>query len=135
MQLTGYTFIHVDSVNADPNGTGLAGKVDLYVKECLIVTPCKDIDFDANDCENLLEDIQLKNEKTLTLGIVYRYPKSNLIEFHEKFHQSLYHLNRLRKTFYICGDFKIDLLQTCSMIRINLYTIILTCCIVKVVSL
>ena len=39
VQLTGYTFMHVDSANADSNGTGLAGGVGLYVKECLIVTP------------------------------------------------------------------------------------------------
>ena len=73
--------MHVDSVNADSNGTGFAG---LYVKECLIVTLCKDIDLDTNDCENLWVDTQLKNEKTLTLGIVYRHPKSNLVEFQNK---------------------------------------------------
>ena len=64
VQLTGYTFMHFDSVNADSNGTGLAGGVGLYVKECLIVAPCKDIDLDTNDCENLWVDTQLKNEKT-----------------------------------------------------------------------
>ena len=103
--------MHVDSVNADSNGTGLAGGVGLYVKECLIVTPCKDIDLNTNNCENLWVDIQLKNEKTLTLGIVYRHPKSNLVEFQEKLHQSVYHLHKLKKTFYICGDFNIDLMQ------------------------
>ena len=81
VQLTGYTFTHADSVNAGSNGTGLAGGVGLYVKECLIVTPCKDIDLDAINCENLWVNIPLKNEKTLTLGIVYRHPKSNLVEF------------------------------------------------------
>ena len=111
VQIRGYAFMHVDSVNADSNGTGLAGGVGLCVKECLIVTPCKDTDLETNDCENLWVDIQLKSEKTLILGIVYRHPKSNLVEFQEKTDRSVYHLHKLKKTFYICGDFNIDLMQ------------------------
>ena len=99
VQLTGYNFMHVDSVNADSNGTGLAGGVGLYEKECLIVTPCKDIDLDTNDCENLWVNIQLKTEKTLTLGIVYRHPKSNVVKYQAKLHQSVYHLHKLKKHF------------------------------------
>ena len=38
------------------DGTRLAGKAGLYVEKRLIVTPCKDIDLDANDCDNFWVD-------------------------------------------------------------------------------
>ena len=52
--------MHVNFVNADSNGTGLEGGVGLCVKECLIVTPCKDIDLNTNGCENLWVDNSAK---------------------------------------------------------------------------
>ena len=77
--------------------------------------------FSKSEC--LWLDISQNNFKTeLTLGAVYRHPdQTKIIEFVEKFSNSLSDLSHKKKVYYILGDFNINLHRDNRVNSANLY--------------
>ena len=59
---------------------------------------------------------------TKVFSVLYRHPKSNLVQFLESLENSLTILNKQKLTYYISGDTNIDLLQNETNNNIKNYT-------------
>ena len=71
----------------------------------------QDLEFDANESENLFVEIKLTSKKVVVIGVLYRHPASNFSKFQEQLLQTLDKLGQNKQDFVLCGDFNIDLLK------------------------
>ena len=55
--------------------------------------------------------IELEHRKKFVIGVIYRHPKQSLNRFHLSFEKVLELLSCKNVTYYIGGDFNINLLQ------------------------
>ena len=66
--------------------------------------------------------MKLKKNKNYIVGVLYRHPKQNLIQFLHTFETVMEKLNSSKETYYISGDFNIDLIQNEKNNSIKNYT-------------
>ena len=71
---------------------------------------CHEFNLNIPDCEDIWVQIELEHGKCL-IGVIYRHPKQNLNRFHLSFEKVLELLSCKNVTYYIGGDFNINLLQ------------------------
>ena len=67
--------------------------------------------FKSCDSKNIFIEINLTNQKSVILGVVYRHSSSYVTDFQDQFTHTLNRLTCCKHEFVIGGDFKIDLLR------------------------
>ena len=103
VNLQGYKFIHVDTHKN-------AGGVGLYMKNCIDFIILNKLQIKNCDFEILWIEIKLKNKK-YAVGVIYRHPDPNFKTFSEKLFGILHELNDKKYTYFVCGDFNINLMH------------------------
>ena len=119
--LPGYNFFHTDAVTASPNGTGLAGGISMYIKASMNATVRDQFRLELPGCEDLSIELPLKNGKQCYISVIYKHPKTNILDFQNHLSKSIEKLNKTNRKFYICGDMNIDFLQVQSNPMIKQY--------------
>ena len=88
------------------------GGVALYVDNDL---KCKQVEPMSIATDDLMEcitvEIEMEKQRNIVISCVYRAPGSNMDTFKETLEEIMDRLNE-RKTYIVCGDFNIDLLNT-----------------------
>ena len=103
VNVQGYKFIHVDThMNA--------GGVGLYVNNCIDFIILNRLQIKNCSCETSWIEIKLKN-KTYAVGVIYRHPDPNFKTFSEELFSILHELNDKKYTYFVCGDFNINLMH------------------------
>lgn len=102
--IEGYTFVHVDRPSGRGGGVGLFIRKDLNYKLVQFSEQCEGV-----DC--LCIEIDCKTSKNIVVAIIYRQPKSNVIQF-SSFFDKLMNYNEIKnKRAYLMGDLNIDLMK------------------------
>ena len=70
-----------------------------------------ELKIDCCNVESLWIELNLAKNKQCILGVIYRHPKQNLNDFIQEISKCLENLNKRNKTYYICGDIKVDFLS------------------------
>ena len=112
-------FFHTDALTASPNGTGLAGGVGMYIKASINAAVRDQFRLELSGCEDLWIELPLKNGKQYYISVIYKHPKTNILDYQTHLTKSIKQLNKTNRKFYICGDMNIDFLkvQSNSMIK------------------
>ena len=100
--LNGYNFIQ-------NNSSTRAGGVGMFIKNHINYTVTDEYNLNYFGYEEMWIKINM-NHSTKVFSVLYRHPKSNLVQFSESLENSLTILKQ-KLTYYISGDTKIDLLQ------------------------
>ena len=93
------------------NSSTSAGGVAFYVLNNLKFNKREDLEFNSDNSENLLIEVNLTKSKVFIIGVIYRHPTSSLTKFQEQFLLTLNKLANDKLDFVICGDYNIDLLK------------------------
>ena len=101
--LNGYNFIQ-------NNSSTKAGGVGMFIKNHINYTVTDEYNLNYFGCEEMWIKINM-NHSTKVFSVLYRHPKSNLVQFSESLENSLTILNKQKLTYYISGDTNINLLQ------------------------
>ena len=109
--IDGYQFINVNAKNAAAGGMGHAGGVGLYLKNSITYSEIKTLGNNLPNAESLWVELNLAKNKQIILGVIYRHPRQNIDGFVREVSNCLDKLNKLKKTYYICGDINIDFLN------------------------
>ena len=117
--LYGYKYAHVDT---DKNARG----VGLYVKEHIEFLVLNNVNIENEDCENLWVELKL-NQKKYAIGVIYRHPTPNFEAFSERLFSVITDFNNTNYTYYICGDFNINLVIYPSEKNVSDYVDIYIC--------
>ena len=80
-----------------------------------------DLEFKTDDTEKIFVEVKSNKRKKIVIGLVYRHPTSNFIEFQDKFTSILNQLNQTKQEYVICGDFNIDQIKLEKNSKINKY--------------
>ena len=104
---------HIPNYNfVSSNSSTNAGGVAFYFLNTLQYnTRRQDLEFKSCDSEYVFNEINLTNQKSVILGVIYRHPSSNVTGFQDQCTQTLNKLNCCKHEFIISGDFNIDLLK------------------------
>jgi len=73
------------------------------------------------EAESLWLEVVLNGKKTVT-SVIYRHPAPRYDSFTKELENILHNLNDNKLTYYICGDFNINLLQRESSQQVKNYT-------------
>ena len=103
--LNGYDLIVNNRLNR------IGGGVSLYVPHCLEYTVCDDLNVMNNYIESLFIEISIPQNKNIIIGIIYRPPNSNVIEFINYITNLMNNPLLVNKSSFIMGDFNINLLK------------------------
>ena len=107
IDINGYTFLHHDT-------TTKAGGVAFYIKKTLDFQLINNVSIGINSVEDLWIEIHTKS-KPILIGVIYRHPinlKPELESFSTQSFNILTEFNSKNKSFYVLGDFNINLMQT-----------------------
>ena len=103
MFLPGYTFIQQNSKTN-------AGRVGMFVKNFLNFEVTHSYDLNLDGCEEIWVNVKIsKGEKMF--GTIYRHQGHNIAQFQTLLETTLKALNKDKRTYYMCGDININLLQ------------------------
>ena len=119
--LPGYNFFHTDALTASPNGTGLAKRVGIYIKASINATVRDQFRLELPGCEDLWIELPLKNGKQCYISVIYKHPKTNILDFQTHLSKRIEQLNKTNRKFYICGEMNIDFLKVQSNSIIKQY--------------
>ena len=89
------------------------GGVLLFVSNkysCVNIVENMTLDID-NCLEIITVELELYNNKKVSIGCLYRAPNSNIETFNLELYKYMYLKLVGNKTFYICGDYNLDLLK------------------------
>ena len=110
---------------------GDKGGVTLYISKNHKCKRRKDLDsiiYKTNELESVFIELIRNNKKNIILGCIYRHPKMEIAEFNEYFINPLMSkLSKENKTFFLLGDFNIDLLKIDIENNITNFFDMLTC--------
>jgi len=70
-----------------------------------------DLNLDDDDAEDLWVELFSPFKESIIVGIIYFHPNNNVNEFRKNLENAIISLNNQRQTFYIIGDFNINLLS------------------------
>ena len=87
---------------------GRGGGVSLYIAEKIACTELCELDIVDDHIECVFAKLHL-NGQTYIVGVVYRPPNSNIVDFNNTMHSILEKVTRY--PCYIMGDFNLDLLK------------------------
>ena len=108
--LNGYDFIY-------KKFTGDVGGTAFFVKNNLNYSIIDTYNLNLQNCEDIWIELTLNSNKKLVFGSIYRHPSYNIINFQNKFAETIERFNTLNQSFIIGGDFNIDLLDNSSAIQ------------------
>ena len=111
--VNGYAFVHSDRSH------GKGGGVALLISDSLNYVVRTDLLEHSQNYESLFIEIMLSQRKNIIVGIVYRKPSSNIIEFNNVFDNCLKKIDSECKHAYIMGDFNIDLMKHSNCSSVN----------------
>ena len=102
-----YNFVHADSITN-------AGGVAIYISSNYNFELDPELDMEVNGCEELWLNLKtvIIPSKRITIGAIYRhsYNNSNYIEnFTGALVNTISKINKRKGTFYLLGDFNIDI--------------------------
>lgn len=117
VNLKNFNFINVNSKTR-------AGGVGCYLNKNIVYKIRNDIDFKTDYCETLWVELQNEIYQNIVIGIIYRHPNNNFIEFQDNLEANLIKLQNENKTYYICGDLNINLLKIKTNNIINYFHLI-----------
>lgn len=126
IHLPGYNFFFSNSTKGNVNNKYSAGGVGVFVKKSLNVSEYDHTNMHCKDAEDIWLSVSLGN-KQIIVGVIYRHPHSNIVEFQEKICKILDDFNTNNKVYYICGDINIDLLKYDSLPKVKTYIESLHC--------
>ena len=66
---------------------------------------------DANIIESLFMEISIPRHRNMVIGVIYRPPSENTLEFIEKVNEIISGVTKGNNHCYITGDFNLDLLK------------------------
>ena len=95
----------------------VTNKKKIFAKENIPIKVCHEFGLNIPDCEDIWVQIELEHGKNCVIGVIYRHPKQNLNRFHLSFEKVLELLSCKNATYYIRGDFSINLLQNESKVK------------------
>ena len=101
--LNNYLFINQPNV-------GQVGGAGMFIKKDLNFNIIENYNLNLEQCEDIWINLQLQN-KNLIIGTIYRHPSNDLLNFKEKFLETVETLNNQNKTFIISGDLNINTLS------------------------
>ena len=94
---------------------GDKGGVTLYISKKHKCKRRKDLDsiiYKTKELESVFVELIRNNKKNIIIGCIYRHPNMEISEFNEYFINPLMNkLSKEDKTFFLLGDFNIDLLK------------------------
>ena len=111
--MNGYAFVHSD------RNLGKGGGVALLISHSLNYVVRTDLLEQSQNYESLFIEIMLSQRKNIIVGIVYRKPSSNIIDFNCNFEDCLKKIDLECKHAYIMGDFNIDLMKYSNCNSVN----------------
>lgn len=118
--IIGYEFYRKDSNTA-------AGGVGIYVNSDFDVTERNDLNLNQNDCEDLWIQIKISEYKPVVVASIYRHPRHNFENFQYALLHSVEKLNQHNTTYYLLGDFNLNLLLHDRNDKIKHYVDLLNC--------
>ena len=106
INLHGYKFNYVNSLTN-------AGRVGLYIKDRFHFSVNANVQCELSVAKTLWIDIMLNNSSVVT-AVAYRHPGpgvGDISRFNDSMQKMLDTVNKKKRSFYIMGDFNIDLLK------------------------
>lgn len=103
--MPGYSFVHRSRKGRRGGG------VCLYVDSKYAFKERDDLVFSNDSTDTLFIEIEMKHEKNIILGVVYRAPNSNACDFNSMLETCLKAIAMENKICYIVGDFNFDILK------------------------
>ncbi|XP_077968768.1 uncharacterized protein LOC144422802 [Styela clava] len=103
ISLNNYDFIHKPSIT-------IAGGVGLYVSRDLFFCQIHEYDLEHPDCEDLWINLKINLNISFIIGVIYKHPRKDIIQFTSTISNVLDRLNRDKRLFILLGDWNIDLL-------------------------
>ena len=104
VNIKGYSFIHNNSLTN-------AGGATLYIRSELMFRERPDLNLNDDDAEDLWVEIFSPSKESIIVGTIYFHPNNIVNEFSRNLENTIIKLNNQRQTFYILGDFNINLLS------------------------
>ena len=106
LSFEGYNFVSNHRANRIGGGVGLFIDQNFSYK----ILPEFNVS-DANIIESLFVEICIARHKNIIIGVIYRPPSENTLEFVEKVNEIISGVTKGNKHCYITGDFNLDLLK------------------------
>ena len=114
-------FTHSDSL------TNTSG-VGIYIRKDLSYCINYNVSVDNNACESLFIEILNKSpnnkhqpRKNIIVGVIYRHPRQSYSAFQDKLCNIIHELNRSNSSFFLVGDYNIDLSKINSDVKVKNY--------------
>ena len=99
--LNNYDFLNINSRTN-------SGGVGFYIKSQLSYAQFLEYSLNCDNTEDIWIKLYIKNT-TMILGLIYRHPQYDILDFTEKMTNSLQSINDSNLSYVIMGDFNIDL--------------------------
>ena len=104
--INGYNVKHITRKNTKSGG------VSMYIKQELDYKVLHNMTIDIeNVMECLTVEIKVKTGKNIIVSCVYRKCNTDIKKFNDHLFNVLSNVNNVKKSFFVCGDFNIDLLK------------------------
>ena len=106
LSFEGYNFVSNHRANRIGGGVGLFTDQNFSYKILLEFNVS-----DANISESFFVEMFIPRHKNMVIGVIYRPPSQNTLEFVEKVNEIISGVTKGNKHCYITGDFNLDLLK------------------------
>jgi len=117
VNIKGYSFIHKNSITK-------AGGAGLYIKSELMFRQRPDLNLNDDNVEDQWVELFSPFKDSVIVGTIYFHPNNSVNEFSRNFQNTIIKLYNQRQTFYILGDFNINLLSDNRMTHAYLNSLI-----------
>ena len=104
IQISNYTFINRDSPSC-------AGGVGLYIKDKFNYVVRDELELSNCEAESLWINLDMGNNKKITIGVIYKHPKYQISKFSENINKVLSITAQENQNCYLIGDFNINTLS------------------------
>ena len=94
------------------NFTRSSGGVAIFIKSGYKYTKRDDLSILHNSIETVFLEIHNTNSKNIIVGIIYRRPRSDFLQFLEKYTAIISTVGEEDKLCYLSGDYNLDLLKS-----------------------
>ena len=103
--IPGYNYIH------EPRRSRTGGGVGLYLNQDFQFKCCPEICFSDSCAESLFVQIIQQKERNIIVGVIYRLPEKNVLEFCDELDQLLMTISANNKLCVLLGDWNLDIMK------------------------
>ena len=103
--IPGYNFIH------EPRRSRTGGGVGLYLNQDFQFKCRPEIRFSDSCAESLFVEIIRQKERNIIVGVIYRPPEKNVLEFCDELDQLLMTISANNKLCVLLGDWNLDIMK------------------------